>query len=116
MSSSRDHSRRPVPAVSSSPTPSGLGQPARTEAPQTLPDAVCLARFLVGLPDPRGRRGRPFPLVAIVSAATASVPAGARSLTAVTERITDAPRWALTTPSTPTAPGYASTTRTASPP
>lgn len=77
--------------------PSGLGQPARTEAPQPLPDAVCLAWFLAGLPDPCGRRGGRFPPVAIVSAAAASVLAGARSLTAVTEWIADAPRWVLTT-------------------
>ncbi|MGV9405976.1 ISAs1 family transposase [Streptomyces sp. NPDC003667] len=77
--------------------PSGLGQLARTPSPQPLPDAVCLARFLAGLPDPRARRGRRFPLVAIVSAAAASVLAGARSLAAVTEWIADAPRWVLLT-------------------
>ncbi|WP_112471291.1 ISAs1 family transposase [Streptomyces triticisoli] len=75
--------------------PHGLEQLARTTSPQPLPDAVCLARFLAGLPDPRGRRGRRFPLVAIVSAAAASVLAGARSLTAITEWTADAPRWVL---------------------
>ncbi|MFE2038778.1 transposase family protein [Streptomyces scopuliridis] len=67
--------------------PDGLEQLARTTSPQPLPDAVCLARFLAGLPDPRGRRGRRFPLVAIVAAASASVLAGARSLTAIAEWI-----------------------------
>ncbi|MEV8524324.1 transposase family protein [Streptomyces sp. NPDC052000] len=56
---------------------------------------MCLARFLAGLPDPRARRGRRFPLIAIVAAAAASVLGGARSLTAVTEWIADAPRWVL---------------------
>ncbi|MEV5552004.1 ISAs1 family transposase, partial [Streptomyces sp. NPDC052309] len=75
--------------------PSGLEQLARTLSPQPLPDAVCLARFLAGLPDPRDLRGRRFPLTAIVTAAAASVLAGARSLTAITEWIADAPRWVL---------------------
>lgn len=75
--------------------PSGLEQLARTHSSQPLPDAVCLARFLAGLPDPRARSGRRFPLIAIVAAAAASVLAGARSLTAVTEWIADAPRWVL---------------------
>ncbi|MFB7505555.1 transposase family protein [Streptomyces broussonetiae] len=44
------------------------------------------------MPDPRARRGRRFPLIAIVAAAAASVLGGARSLTAVTEWIADAPR------------------------
>ncbi|MEU6523015.1 transposase family protein [Streptomyces sp. NPDC046924] len=69
----------------------GLEQLARTTSPQPLPDVVCPARFLSGLPDPRGRRGRRFPLIAIVSAAGASVLAGARSLTAIAEWIADAP-------------------------
>lgn len=75
--------------------PSGLEQLARTLSPQPLPDAVCLAHFLAGLPDPRDRRGRRFPLTAIVTAAAASVLAGARSLTAIAEWIADAPRWVL---------------------
>lgn len=75
--------------------PSGLGQLARIPSPQPLPDAVCLAHFLAGLPDPRDRRGRRFPLTAVVTAAAASVLAGARSLTAIAEWIADAPRWVL---------------------
>jgi hypothetical protein len=72
----------------------GPGALARTLSPQPLPDAARLA-FLAGLPDPRDRRGRRFPLTAIVSAAAASVLAGARSLTAITECIADAPCWVL---------------------
>ncbi|MER6692220.1 transposase family protein [Streptomyces minutiscleroticus] len=74
----------------------GLEQLARTRSPQPLPDAVCLTRFLSGLPDPRDRRGRRFPLAAVVSAAAAGVLASARSLTAIAEWIADAPRWVLT--------------------
>ncbi|WP_308402809.1 transposase family protein [Streptomyces sp. AC550_RSS872] len=49
-----------------------------------------------GLPEePRGRRGRRYPLSALLCAAAASVPAGARSLAAIGEWIADAPRWAL---------------------
>ncbi|MFD9027610.1 transposase family protein [Streptomyces parvulus] len=75
--------------------PSGLEQLARTLSPQPLPDAVCLAHFLAGLPDPRNRRGRRFPLTAIVTAAAAGVLAGARSLTAIAEWMADAPRRVL---------------------
>jgi DDE_Tnp_1-associated len=76
--------------------PAGLEQLARTASPHPLPDAMCLAASLAALPDPRDRRGRRFPLVAIVTGAAASVLAGARSLTAIAEWITDAPRWVLT--------------------
>jgi predicted transposase YbfD/YdcC len=75
--------------------PSGLVQLAGTPSPQPLPDAVCLVRFLTGLRDPRDRRGRRFPLTAVVSAAAAGVLAGARSLTAIAEWIADAPEWVL---------------------
>ncbi|MER6114174.1 ISAs1 family transposase [Streptomyces hirsutus] len=74
---------------------SGLEQLARADSPQPLPDAVCLARFLADLPDPRSRRGRRFPLVPVVAAAAAVVLAGARSLTAVLEWIADVPDWVL---------------------
>ncbi|MFF9490368.1 transposase family protein [Streptomyces sp. NPDC014676] len=75
--------------------PSGMEQLARIPSPQPSPDAVCLVRFLAGLPDPRDRRGRRFPLTALVAAAAAGVLTGARSLTAITEWLTDAPQWAL---------------------
>ncbi|MFG2682402.1 transposase family protein [Streptomyces sp. NPDC048392] len=67
----------------------------RRVTPDTRPDAVCLAHSLAGLPDPRNRRGRRFPLVATVTAAAAGVLAGARTLTAMAEWIADAPRWVL---------------------
>ncbi|MEW2426049.1 hypothetical protein AB0911_36620 [Streptomyces nigra] len=57
--------------------PRGLEQLARTRLPQPLSDAVCLARFLAGLPEPRDRRGRRFPPVTVVSAAAAGVLASA---------------------------------------
>src|SRR5215208_1212182 len=71
-----------------------LGQLAQTSAPAPLTDAVCLSGFLDLVPDPRGVRGRRYRLTALVAAAAASVLAGARSLTAITEWITDAPSWA----------------------
>ncbi|MET8249398.1 ISAs1 family transposase [Streptomyces sp. NPDC005202] len=74
--------------------PTVLDQLARTSAPAPLPDAVRLSGFLDLVPDPRGVRGRRYPLPALVAAAAASVLAGARSLTAITEWITDAPAWA----------------------
>ncbi|MER5384428.1 transposase family protein [Streptomyces sp. NPDC002688] len=46
------------------------------------------------MPDPRGVRGRRYQLPALLTAAAASVLAGARSLTAITEWISDAPAWA----------------------
>ncbi|WP_280885708.1 transposase family protein [Streptomyces sp. LBL] len=46
------------------------------------------------MPDPRGARGRRYRLSALVAAAAASVLAGARSLTAITEWINDVPAWA----------------------
>ncbi|MFK0160837.1 ISAs1 family transposase [Streptomyces sp. NPDC090493] len=46
------------------------------------------------MPDPRGLRGRRYLLSALVAAAAASVLAGARSLSAITEWIADAPAWA----------------------
>jgi hypothetical protein len=72
----------------------GLGQLAHVSAPAPLSDAVTLSRFLDLMPDPRGVRGRRYLLSALVAAAAASVLAGARSLTAVTEWIADAPAWA----------------------
>ncbi|MFD3736427.1 ISAs1 family transposase [Streptomyces sp. NPDC058632] len=74
--------------------PTVLDQLARTPASAPLADAVRLAEFLDLLPDPRGVRGRRYSLPSLVAAAAASVLAGARSLTAITEWISDAPGWA----------------------
>ncbi|MFC8278284.1 ISAs1 family transposase [Streptomyces sp. NPDC057271] len=74
--------------------PAPLEQLARASAPAPLTDAVRLSGFLDLVPDPRGCRGRRYPLSALVTAAAASVLAGARSLAAITEWISDAPAWA----------------------
>ncbi|MCA1224355.1 ISAs1 family transposase, partial [Streptomyces sp. 8L] len=83
-----------MPAPASSLMPASLEQLAQTSAPAPLADAVRLAGFLDLVPDPRGCRGRRYGLSALVTAAAASVLAGARSLTAITEWISDAPSWA----------------------
>lgn len=49
------------------------------------------------MPDPRDPRGLRYPLSALLASAAAAVLAGARSLTAIGEWITDAPGWALQT-------------------
>ncbi|MGW5277528.1 ISAs1 family transposase [Streptomyces sp. NPDC004044] len=74
--------------------PCGLDQLALLSSPAPLPDAVALSGFLDLMPDPRGLRGRRYLLSALVTAAAASVLAGARSLTAISEWIADAPVWA----------------------
>ncbi|WP_228022715.1 transposase family protein [Streptomyces acidicola] len=74
--------------------PTVLAQLGRTAAPVPLADAVALSGFLDLVPDPRGIRGRRYRLSALVAAAAASVLAGARSLTAITEWIGDVPAWA----------------------
>ncbi|WP_240124271.1 transposase family protein [Streptomyces sp. MUM 136J] len=56
------------------------------------------------VPDPRGVRGRRYRLSALVAAAAARVLAGARSLTAITEWISDAPAWACQVLGFPTDP------------
>ncbi|MFD4977687.1 transposase family protein [Streptomyces sp. NPDC058424] len=90
VSSPHDQNRRPRLLSQLLPSPRAWTNRPAPSPPQPLPDAVCPARFLVGLPDPHDRRGRRFPLVAIVTAAAAGVLAGARSLTAITEWITNA--------------------------
>ncbi|MFJ4617327.1 transposase family protein [Streptomyces sp. NPDC088812] len=65
--------------------PTALDQLGRAAAPVPLADAVALSGFLDLVPDPRGVRGRRYRLSALVAAAAASVLAGARSLTAITE-------------------------------
>ncbi|MGW4984294.1 ISAs1 family transposase [Streptomyces mirabilis] len=74
--------------------PAPLEQLARVSVPAPLRDAVRVSGFLSVVPDPRGCRGRRYRLSALVTAAAASVLAGARSLTAVTEWVSDAPAWA----------------------
>ncbi|WP_331449592.1 transposase family protein [Streptomyces prasinus] len=74
--------------------PTALDELARASAPAPVTDAVRPSGFLDLSPDPRGVRGRRYRLPALVAAAAASVLAGARSLIAITEWITDAPAWA----------------------
>ncbi|MGW7824753.1 ISAs1 family transposase [Streptomyces puniciscabiei] len=73
--------------------PTALAQLGRTAAPVPLADAVALSGLLDLVPDPRGVRGRRYRLSALIAAAAASVLAGARSLTAITEWISDVPAW-----------------------
>lgn len=65
--------------------PCALTGLARVEAAEPVADAVRLHYYLTLVPDPRDRRGRLYSLVPLLSAAAASVLAGARSLTAVGE-------------------------------
>ncbi|MFC5959737.1 ISAs1 family transposase [Streptomyces pratens] len=74
--------------------PSALDRLAQASAPAPLADAARLSHFLERIPDPRGLRGRRYLLSSLLAAAAASVLAGARSLAAITEWITDAPHWA----------------------
>ncbi|MFB7115521.1 ISAs1 family transposase [Streptomyces sp. NPDC056190] len=83
-----------MPAPASSLIPAALDQLARASEPAPLSDAVGLSGFLDLVPDPRGVRGRRYPLPALIAATAASVLAGARSLTAIAEWISDAPAWA----------------------
>ncbi|WP_237693535.1 transposase family protein [Streptomyces sp. SID2888] len=84
--------------------PAALDQLTQASAPVPLTDAVALSGFLGLVPDPRGVRGRRYQLSALVAAAAASVLAGARSLTAITEWIADAPAWACRALGFPLAP------------
>lgn len=84
--------------------PTALAQLGRTAAPAPLVDAVALSGFLDLVPDPRGVRGRRYRLSALVAAAAAGVLAGARSLTAITEWISDVPAWACRVLGFPTDP------------
>ncbi|WP_333742983.1 transposase family protein [Streptomyces ardesiacus] len=68
-----------------------------THAPSSAPliESAALRPFLDSVPDPRDRRGRRHPLPALLAAAAAAVLAGARSLAAIGQWITDAPGWAV---------------------
>ncbi|GGY14383.1 ISAs1 family transposase [Streptomyces minutiscleroticus] len=75
--------------------PVALEHLARAPSSGPLIDAAGLRLFLDAVPDPRDRRGRRHPLSALLAAA--AVLAGARSLAAIGEWITDASRWAVRT-------------------
>ncbi|AJP04923.1 transposase [Streptomyces cyaneogriseus subsp. noncyanogenus] len=84
--------------------PAALGQLSPASAPAPLTDAVRLSGFLDFITDPRDVRGRRYRLPSLVAAAAASVLAGARPLTAITEWIMDAPAWACRAPGFPVDP------------
>ncbi|MDH2393296.1 transposase family protein [Streptomyces sp. HNM0663] len=69
--------------------PVALEHLARAPSSAPLIDAAGLRPFLEAVPDPRDRRGRRHPLSALLAAAAAAVLAGARSLAAIGEWITD---------------------------
>ncbi|MDT0615889.1 transposase family protein [Streptomyces lancefieldiae] len=73
--------------------PTALAQLGQTSAPVPLADVIARSGFLDLVPDPRGVRGRRYRLTALVTAAAASIMAGARSLAAITEWISDASAW-----------------------
>ncbi|WP_327072202.1 transposase family protein [Kitasatospora purpeofusca] len=75
--------------------PAGLGHLTLQNRAVTRQDAADLRRFLIWVPDPRSRRGRRYPMLPLLCAAASAVLAGARSLIAIGEWITDAPQSAL---------------------
>ncbi|BDM74910.1 hypothetical protein HEK616_83970 (plasmid) [Streptomyces nigrescens] len=75
--------------------PPALEQLTAHAAPLAPEDAADLRRFLAVVPDPRDARGRRYPAPALLCGAAAAVLAGARSLIAVGEWISDVPRHAL---------------------
>jgi hypothetical protein len=69
--------------------PAALEHLALTQRPAPVPTACNLRRFLAAVPHPHDPRGLRHPLSALLASA-AAVLAGARSLTAIGEWITDA--------------------------
>lgn len=84
-----------MPACPSSRMPScleQLGDACDAVAPETIVD---LRTYLKNVPDPRGRRGIRHPWTALLAAAAAAVLAGAASMAAIGEWVTDAPQHVL---------------------
>ncbi|WP_330290157.1 transposase family protein [Streptomyces sp. NBC_00576] len=79
-----------MPARTSSPIPAPLEPLARAVVVLSPREVVDLRRFLDRVPDPRGRCGRRYPAVTLLTAT--AVLAGARSLAAVGEWIAGAPQ------------------------
>jgi hypothetical protein len=80
-----------VPAEPSSAIPAALSQLTHANPLQET-EAPHLLAYLATISDPRGRRGRRHPLVAILAIAAAAVLAGARSMAAIAEWAADAPQ------------------------
>jgi predicted transposase YbfD/YdcC len=75
--------------------PSCLRQLGDTSGPVPLETAADLRTYLATVPDPRARRGIRYPWTALLTAAAAAVLAGAASITAIGEWVTDAPQGVL---------------------
>jgi predicted transposase YbfD/YdcC len=80
-----------VPAEPSSAIPAALIQLTHANPLQET-EAPHLLAYLATISDPRGRRGRRHPLVAILAIAAAAVLAGARSMAAIAEWAADVPQ------------------------
>jgi DDE_Tnp_1-associated len=80
-----------VPAAASSLTPI----PARCPCTVTRDQCADLRAALAQLTDPRRRRGRRHPLVAVLTIAVAAMLAGHRSMAALAEWAADAPQTVL---------------------
>jgi hypothetical protein len=80
-----------VPAEPSSAIPAALIQLSHANPLQET-EAPHLLAYLATISDPRGRRGRRHPLVAILATAAAAVLGGARSMAAIAEWAADAPQ------------------------
>jgi hypothetical protein len=80
-----------VPAELSSPIPPAFSQLTHALPLQTA-EAGHLLAYLATIPDPRQRRGRRHPLLAILAMAAAAVLTGARSVAAIAEWAADAPQ------------------------
>jgi hypothetical protein len=77
-----------VPTCLSSPIERVLEHPAPAgTAPEHYPQ---LLHYLAGVPGPRGRRGRRYPLCALLAVTVCAALAGARSLVAIGEWAADA--------------------------
>jgi predicted transposase YbfD/YdcC len=80
-----------VPADRSSPIPAAAADPGHAR-PLAVGECPGLLERLAMLPDPRDRRGRRHTLASVLAVSAAAVVAGARSVTAIAEWASDAPR------------------------
>jgi DDE_Tnp_1-associated len=102
-----DHNGHPC-LPGSSPIPPAFSQLGHA-LPLQAAEARHLLAYLATIPDPRQRRGRRHPLLAILAMAAAAVLTGARSVAAIAEWAADAPqpvRAALAPAATPPTGGW----------